>query len=112
MSVSQSLVELVKKDTVVLTRRGKPVAALVPVDPDQWEDWVVSTNPDFIEIIERSEARYKAEGGISMDEIRRKYGLERKPVRKAGGSGLVVTRCSRIKPKRPVLRPVGHRLPR
>jgi len=81
---TQSLVEHAKKDTVVLTRQGKPVAALVPVDADQWEDWVVSTHPDFIEIIKRSEARYKAEGGISMDEIRRKYGLKRKPARKAG----------------------------
>jgi len=81
---TQSLVEHAKKDTVVLTRRGKPVAALVPVDSGQWEDWVVSTNPDFIDIIKRSDARYKAEGGISMDEIRRKYRLERKPVRKAG----------------------------
>ena len=81
---TQALVEDAKKDTVILTRRGKPVAALVPVDPDQWEDWVVSTHPDFIEIIKRSDARYKAEGGISMDEIRHKYGLKRKPVRKAG----------------------------
>ena len=81
---TQPLLEHAKKDTVVLTRRGRPVAALVPVDSDQWEDWVVSTHPDFIEIIKRSEARYKSEGGISMDEIRRKYGLKRKPVRKAG----------------------------
>jgi antitoxin (DNA-binding transcriptional repressor) of toxin-antitoxin stability system len=81
---TQSLVKRAGKDTVVLTRRGKPVAALVHVDPDQWEDWVVSTHPDFIEIIKRSEARYRAEGGISMDKIRRKYGLRRGPVRKAG----------------------------
>ena len=79
---TQPLLEHAKKDTVVLTRRGKPVAALVPVDSEQREDWVVSTHPDFIEIIKRSEARYKSEGGISMDEIRRKYGLKRK--RKAG----------------------------
>lgn len=81
---TEPLLEHAKKDTVVLTCRGKPVAALVPVDSDQWEDWVVSTHPDFIEIIKRSEARYKSEGGISMDEIRRKYGLKRKPARKAG----------------------------
>ena len=81
---TQSVVKDGKKDTVILTRRGKPVAALVPVDPDQWEDWVVSTHPDSIEIIKRSDARYKAEGGISIDEIRCKYGLKRKPVRKAG----------------------------
>jgi len=81
---TQPLLEHAKKDTLVLTRRGKPVAALVPVDSDQWEDWVVSTHPDFIEIIKRSEARYKSEGGISMDEIRRKYGVKRKPARRAG----------------------------
>jgi hypothetical protein len=47
----------------------------------------VSTNPDFIELIERSTARYKAEGGISTAEMRRRLVARRKAAkqqRKAG----------------------------
>jgi len=41
-----------------------------------------STNPDFIALIERARARYKAGGGISLEEMRRKWGVEGKPRRK------------------------------
>jgi prevent-host-death family protein len=70
-----------RKHTVVVTRRGKPLAAVVPLDPDDWEDFVVSQDPGFIEI-KRSEERYKTEGGISIEAVRRKYGLPPKPARK------------------------------
>jgi prevent-host-death family protein len=69
-----------RKDTVVVTRRGKPLAAVIPLDSDDWEDFVVSQDPGFIEVIKRSEARYKAEGGISLEEMRRKYAI--KPMRR------------------------------
>ena len=65
-----------RKGAVVVTRRGKPLAAVVPLGSDDWEDFVVSQDPGFIEVIRRSEARYKAEGGISLAEMRRKYGIE------------------------------------
>jgi prevent-host-death family protein len=72
-----------KKDTVVVTRHGKPLAAVVPLNSDDWEDFVVSQDPGFIEVIKRSEERYKAEGGISIEEMRRKYGLAPKPARRS-----------------------------
>lgn len=71
-----------RRHTVVVTRRGKPLAAVVPLDPDAWEDFVVSQDPRFIAIIKRAEERYKAEGGITMGDIRRKYGLPAKPARR------------------------------
>jgi hypothetical protein len=42
----------------------------------------LSTNPDFIALIERSRARYKAGEGLSLDDVRLQFGLERKPRRK------------------------------
>ena len=67
---------------MVVTRRGKPLAAVVPLHTEDWEDFVVSQDPGFIEVIKRSEARHKAEGGISLEEMRRKYGLDAKAARK------------------------------
>ena len=67
----------VRKDPVVVMRRGKPVAALVPLDVEEWEDFVVSTHPKFLAIIEQSRASYKAQGGIPLEEIEREFGLKR-----------------------------------
>ena len=72
-----------RKNTVVVTQRGRPLAAVVPLDSVDWEDFVVSQDAGFIEVIKRSEERYKAEGGISLGEIRRKYGLARKGARRS-----------------------------
>ena len=72
-----------RKDTLVLTRRGKPVAAVVPVeDVDDWEDLVVGSHPDFVALIERSRRLYKPGTGISLEEMRRRYGLPRRAARK------------------------------
>ncbi len=72
-----------RKETVVVTRRGKPFAAVVPLDPGRWEDFVVSTHPGFIKMIKRSEARYRAEGGIPLEKVEREFRIKSKAARKA-----------------------------
>ena len=67
----------VRTDPVVVMRCGKPVAALVPLNVEEWEGFVVSTHPKFLEIIEQSRASYKAQGGIPLEEIEREFGLKR-----------------------------------
>ena len=86
-----SLSEYVRKarrETLVLTRRGKPVAAMTPLGAEDYLSMRLATDPVFIAIIERGRAQYEAEGGISLEGMRRKHGLDakakRKPVRKAG----------------------------
>jgi len=71
-----------RKETVVVTRRGKPFAAVVPLDLDRWEDFVVSTHPGFIKMIKRSEARYRAEGGIPLEKVEREFRKKLKGARK------------------------------
>ena len=67
-----------KNETVVVTRRGKPIAAVVPVDDDAWEDLRVSTDPDFAKIIAQSEERHRREGGISLTELRRRHSARKR----------------------------------
>jgi antitoxin (DNA-binding transcriptional repressor) of toxin-antitoxin stability system len=72
-----------KEETWVLTRRGKPVAAVVPIRPGvDPETLALSHNPEFIKIINRSWKDYEEHGGISMEEMRRKHGIPRKPARR------------------------------
>jgi PHD/YefM family antitoxin component YafN of YafNO toxin-antitoxin module len=68
---------------LVVTRRGKPALLLLPVEGADRETVSLMADPAFVEMIERSRASYRATGGVSLEEVRRKYGLERKTTRKA-----------------------------
>jgi antitoxin (DNA-binding transcriptional repressor) of toxin-antitoxin stability system len=65
------------EEPVVVLRRGKPFAALVPLDDEDWEDFVVSRHPEFLTILQRSQERYQAEGGITLAEMKRRYAPSR-----------------------------------
>ena len=59
-------------EPLVVTKCGKPIAALAPVDNADLEALSLSTNPDFLVLIERSRRRHRDESGLSSDEIRRR----------------------------------------
>jgi len=59
---------------VVVTRNGQPLAVIVSAEDADMESISLSLNPDFMEIIERSRKRQESEGGISSEEMRRKFG--------------------------------------
>ncbi len=58
---------------VVVTDQGKPVAVLVAIENADLETVALSSNRQFIELIERSRAHVRAEGGISSKEMRRRF---------------------------------------
>lgn len=62
-------------EPIVVTVKGKPVAAIVAIENADLETVSLSTNPQFLALIERSRARQQAEGGISSEEMRRRLGL-------------------------------------
>jgi prevent-host-death family protein len=58
---------------VIVTSEGRPVAALVPIENADLETVSLSTNRDFLELIDRSRTRVRAEGGISSEEMRGRF---------------------------------------
>ncbi len=62
----------VKKEPFIITKEGKPVAALVSLVNTDMETVSLSNNPKLIRLIERSRSRQKTEGGISAEEMRRR----------------------------------------
>ncbi len=58
---------------VVVTSHGQPIAALVPIENADMETVSLSTNRAFLDLIERSRARVRAEGAISREEMRRRF---------------------------------------
>ncbi len=67
----------VKREPVIITVAGKPVAALAAIENADAETVSLSTNPQFPALIERSRARHSAGGGITGSEMRRRLGLRR-----------------------------------
>ena len=63
----------VRNGPLVVTDQGKPVAVLVPIENADLETVFLSTNRQFMELIERSRARVRSEGGVSSDEMRRRF---------------------------------------
>jgi len=60
---------------IVVTIEGQPVAVVVAIGNADLETISLSTNPQFLALIERSRAHQESEGGISSDEMRRRLGL-------------------------------------
>jgi prevent-host-death family protein len=66
-----------RKDPVIVVRRGKPFAAVVPIRNVDEETVALSTSRKFLKIIKRSRARVKKEGAVPAGELRRRLGLEK-----------------------------------
>ena len=73
-----------RKEGVVVTVRGKPVATVTAVpEGADWESLAIATHPAFVDIMERSRRAHREQGGISPDEMRRHFGIKPRPKRKA-----------------------------
>ncbi len=70
------LVKLAKKENVVLTRKGKPVASVRNLLGTDWESLALANNPKFQELIDASRQSYAEEGGISLEELRDQFKLK------------------------------------
>jgi antitoxin (DNA-binding transcriptional repressor) of toxin-antitoxin stability system len=66
-----------EKPPVVVYKRGKPFAAVIPLRNADEETLALSTNRKFLKIIDRSRVRVKREGAISAGKLRRRLGLEK-----------------------------------
>jgi hypothetical protein len=74
--------EMAKNGPVILTRRGKPLAAVKDLSGFDWEAVSLANNPRFVALIEEARRSYQEEGGIGLDDLRKELGLRaQRPVR-------------------------------
>lgn len=73
---TESLASYIRKvaggGPVVVTEEGQPVAALVMLEETDFESVALSTDPEFLELIQSSRVRHAKEGGLSSAEVRRR----------------------------------------
>jgi len=73
---TQSLAEYAQQledGVIIVTRNGRPIAAVVALPNTDAETIALSQNPQFLAIIERSRARQAQEGGISSADMRQRF---------------------------------------
>lgn len=73
------LAEMAKDGPVILTRNGKPLAAVKDLSGSDWESVALANNPRFLALIEESRRSHREEGGIGLDDLRAELGLKPKP---------------------------------
>jgi len=78
-------------EPVLLTDHGRVVATIVPADEDDAQSMLLSINPRFGAILERSRRRLESEGGLSSEAVRERLGI---PAESRGS-----TRRSKRRPK-------------
>lgn len=53
----------------VITKRGRPVAAIVPINEEALEDWILANAPEFVSNMAEAEAEIAAGvKGVSLEE--------------------------------------------
>ena len=62
-------------EPVILTENGHTIAAILPADEQDVESLLLSINPQFEAILERSQRRLESQGGLSSAEVRSRLGL-------------------------------------
>jgi hypothetical protein len=63
----------IQNGPVVIMDQGCPIAALIPIENADLETVTLSTNQKFLDLIERSRASVREEGGVSSQEMRRRF---------------------------------------
>lgn len=62
-------------EPVILTDHGRPVAAIVRLGDVDWETISLSTNPAFLDLVQRSRSDVREHGGTPFDEMLSTFGL-------------------------------------
>jgi prevent-host-death family protein len=65
-------VQGVRAEPLVITDHGTPTAVMLPLTDVDLESIALSTNPEFVALIERSRSRAREQGGIPAAEMRRR----------------------------------------
>ena len=57
-----------RKRPTIITRGGRPVAAVVPIDADALEDWILANSPEFVQGMRKADKELRLGQTVGMDE--------------------------------------------
>ena len=72
------VIDALNAEDAIITRHGKPVAALVPLDEDTIEEFIMTHNPKFLASLSRAYKEYQQKGGKSLAAVRKELKKRRR----------------------------------
>jgi prevent-host-death family protein len=57
------------REGTVITKRGRPVAVLMPIDAERFEDYVLATAPDFVSATKDAEVAFRDGRTVSLADV-------------------------------------------
>ena len=57
-----------RKRPTIITRAGRPVAAVIPIDADALEDWILANSPEFVRGMQKADKELRLGQTVGMDE--------------------------------------------
>ena len=60
------------KEDLVVTRNGKPAAALVYLDEELLDDFILAHHPTLIREVEAARSEYREKGGIDHETMKKR----------------------------------------
>lgn len=73
---ASKVVEQVKRSRrpTLITRHGRPVAALVPVDEEELEDWILANAPEFVASMHEADREIEeGRSGVPLEEVLKEF---------------------------------------
>lgn len=59
----------VKNEGAVITKRGKPVAVLMPIDSERFEDHLLATAPEFLAATAEADVELREGRTVSLADV-------------------------------------------
>jgi len=63
--------QMVTQGPVLVTRHGEPVMAVIGLEDEEAEAWLLGQSLDLMELVENARRQLREEGGISLEDMRR-----------------------------------------
>lgn len=75
---ASAVLDQLAEENVIVTRNGKPAAAMIFLDEDLLDDFILSQHPTLLRELEKDRADYKKHGGgISHAEMKARIARKR-----------------------------------
>ncbi|SRR6266540_5429021 len=58
-----------RKRPAIITRGGRPVAAVIPIDSGALEDWILANAPEYVEGMRKADEELRRGETVGMDEL-------------------------------------------
>ena len=72
-----------RREPLLITLKGKPYVTLAAAGPrTDLENLTVTTHPKFLAMMQRSERRWREEGGLTSDQVREQLGIKRRAAKR------------------------------